>query len=262
MTGVEQPPEFAPPPPDPSSPAGICALISEAAERRGLPKDFFARLIWKESRFDIAAVSPVGAQGVAQFMPYTARERGLADPFDPVQAIPASADYLADLRADLGNWGLAAAAYNAGPDRVNRWRTGRGGLPGETLDYVNSITGRPAAWYLRKGAEVAARPLGPGAFEAECAKLPVRTTRAAPRPAWGVIVAGGRNARAAQIAFDRARRVSRGTIDPERLVVVRAPRRGSGPAWLAVMGAESRPEAARLCQRVRASGAVCTIRKL
>jgi len=52
---------------------------------------FFARLIWKESRFDIKAVSPAGAQGVAQFMPATAKRRGLADPFDPEQAIPASA---------------------------------------------------------------------------------------------------------------------------------------------------------------------------
>ncbi len=261
MVGVEQPPELAPPL-DPASPPGICALISEAAERHAVPKHFFARLIWKESRFDIRAVSPVGAQGVAQFMPYTARERGLADPFDPVQAIPASALYLADLRAAFGNWGLAAAAYNAGPDRVQRWRTGRSHLPGETLNYVHSITGKPAAYYLRKGAEAPRRPLGPGAFEAECAKLPVVSTRAAPRPAWGAVVAGGRNAQAAEIAFDRARRVARGSIDASRLVVIRAPRRSAGPRWLAVMGATDRSEAVRLCARVRAAGSICTIRQL
>ena len=96
--------------PDYTKAAGICRLIEAAAEKFGLPKPFFARLIWKESRFDIKAVSPVGAQGVAQFMPATAKIRGLADPFDPEQAIPASASYLAELKAAYGNFGLAAAA--------------------------------------------------------------------------------------------------------------------------------------------------------
>lgn len=258
-TGVEEP--FWPLRPDPASPAGLCALIAANAERRGLPKDYFARLIWKESRFDIEAVSPVGAQGVAQFMPYTAKERGLADPFDPEQAIPASADFLADLRAAFGNWGLAAAAYNGGPDRVARWRTGRGGLPAETQDYVLSITGQPAAYFLRKGAEVGPRPLGSGPFEADCAKLPVMETRAAPRPPWGVVVAGGRNARAAHIAFDRARRAARGAIDASSMTVIRAPRRSTGPRYLAILGAETRAEAQRLCLRIRSAGATCTIRK-
>ncbi|MEM9370297.1 MAG: lytic transglycosylase domain-containing protein, partial [Pseudomonadota bacterium] len=99
----------------------ICDTIKSAADRNGLPRPFFARLIWKESRFDIKAVSPVGAQGIAQFMPATAKERGLANPFDPAQAIPASAHYLADLKEAFGNWGLAAAAYNGGPDRVSRF---------------------------------------------------------------------------------------------------------------------------------------------
>jgi soluble lytic murein transglycosylase-like protein len=99
----------------------ICELIEINAEAKGIPKDFFARLIWKESRFDHRAVSPVGAQGIAQFMPYTAKERGLADPFDIEQAIPASAGFLSELKRAFGNWGLAAAAYNAGPTRVSNW---------------------------------------------------------------------------------------------------------------------------------------------
>jgi len=81
----------------------ICALIAKASEEYGVPRDFFARLIWKESRFDVRAISPVGAQGIAQFMPTTARIRGLKDPFDPRQAIPASAHFLADLKARLGS---------------------------------------------------------------------------------------------------------------------------------------------------------------
>lgn len=248
--------------PDPASAAAICALIGAEADRRALPKPFFARLIWKESRFDIAAVSPVGAEGVAQFMPYTAKERGLADPFDPAQAIPASADFLADLRAEFGNLGLAAAAYNGGPNRVARWLVNRSRLPAETHDYVLSITARPADWFRRKGAEVEDRPLLKNAsFEEGCRQLPVMTTRAAPRPAWGVVVAGGRNQRAARIAFDRARRAARGQIDPALLHVVRRSNRGTGPLYLALLGAETRGEAQTLCLRLRRAGAPCTIRR-
>jgi len=69
----------------------ICHLIEVHADRHGLPRDFFARLIWKESRFDPDAVSPAGAEGIAQFMPGTAELRGLVDPFDVESAIPASA---------------------------------------------------------------------------------------------------------------------------------------------------------------------------
>src|SRR5205814_6611619 len=64
------------------------------------------------------AVSPKGAEGIAQFMPGTAAERGLANPFDPEQAIPHAARFLAELKRRFGNLGMAAAAYNAGPARV------------------------------------------------------------------------------------------------------------------------------------------------
>ena len=77
-------------------------------------------------------------------MPGTALDRGLADPFDPEQAIPAAAHLLSDLRAQFGNLGLAAAAYNGGPNRVATWLTRNGGLPYETRDYVIRITGRTA----------------------------------------------------------------------------------------------------------------------
>ena len=99
----------------------ICNLIQTHAGRNALPPDFFARLIWKESRFDPNAVSPAGAEGIAQFMPGTAAARGLANSFDVEQAITASAAYLGELRIGFGNLGLAAAAYNAGENRVSRW---------------------------------------------------------------------------------------------------------------------------------------------
>ncbi|MEM7730478.1 MAG: lytic transglycosylase domain-containing protein, partial [Pseudomonadota bacterium] len=94
--------------------AGICRMIELSARAHGLPPEFLARLIWQESRFDRYARSPVGAQGIAQFMPYTAAERGLEDPDDPRQAIPAAAQFLRHLHNRFGNLGLAAAAYNGG----------------------------------------------------------------------------------------------------------------------------------------------------
>jgi soluble lytic murein transglycosylase-like protein len=71
--------------------ASICDALVVAAGENDLPVDFFARLIWQESRFDPTAVSRAGAQGVAQFMPATANSRGLADPFDPIESIAHSA---------------------------------------------------------------------------------------------------------------------------------------------------------------------------
>ena len=122
----------------------LCRLIEGSARARDLPVPFLTRLIWRESAFRISVVSPVGAQGVAQFMPGTARERGLVDPFDPEQAIPHAAHLLADLKRQFGNLGLAAAAYNGGPGRVTNWLSGGGGLPAETRAYVLAITGAPA----------------------------------------------------------------------------------------------------------------------
>ena len=62
-------------------------------------------------------------------MPYTATERGLANPFNPESALPEAAEFLAELRREFGNLGLAAAAYNAGPGRVRDFIDGRGGMP-------------------------------------------------------------------------------------------------------------------------------------
>lgn len=125
----------------------VCDTLKAAAAANNLPLTFFLRLIWQESRFDPRAVSPAGAQGLAQFMPKVAAEKGLLDPFDPIQALPASARFLRDLRAQFGNLGLAAAAYNAGARRIQDWLAKRGTLPRETRDYVLKITGHaPERW--------------------------------------------------------------------------------------------------------------------
>src|SRR5579872_7169931 len=124
----------------------MCLMIEAAARANDLPLEFFARVIWQESRFQPNAVGPMTrngqrALGIAQFMPGTASERSLLDPFDPVQALPKSAEFLNELRDQFGNLGLAAAAYNAGPRRVQEWLADTGPMPYETRNYVSVITG-------------------------------------------------------------------------------------------------------------------------
>jgi Transglycosylase SLT domain len=128
----------------------ICDSVADAAQAHDLPIAFLASLVWQESRFEPKAVSPVGAQGIAQFMPRVAAAYGVADPFDPIQALPASAKFLRELFEQFGNLGLAAAAYNAGPKRVLDWMAKRGNLPAETRTYVLNITGRPADQWVTK----------------------------------------------------------------------------------------------------------------
>ena len=132
---------------EPAPPTVICEAVKAAAEEHDIPIGFFVRLLWQESRFRSEEVSHAGAQGIAQFMPQTAVEMGLRDPFDPLQAIPASARFLRKLYNQFGNLGLAAAAYNAGGGRIAKWLSRRGPLPKETRAYVKIITGHKAeAW--------------------------------------------------------------------------------------------------------------------
>ena len=150
----------------------VCAFIERESTARGLPPIFMARLIWKESRFNALAVSPKGARGIAQFMPATAAERGLVDPYDVDEAIMHSAMYVSDLSAQFGNLGLAAAAYNAGPGRVAGWIAGRRTLPAETRDYVASITGAAAEEWRDGRADLAVTgDLTGQRFRAGCAKM-------------------------------------------------------------------------------------------
>jgi hypothetical protein len=119
----------------------LCQALFTSAQANDIPVQFFANLIWQESRLKADDVSKKGAMGIAQFMPQTAAEKGLDDPFDPLQALPASARLLRELRMEFGNLGLVAAAYNAGPGRVARWLERRVDLPRETRNYVVKVTG-------------------------------------------------------------------------------------------------------------------------
>jgi hypothetical protein len=125
----------------------LCGAVFTSARDNDLPIPFFANLLWQESGLRNDIVSKKGALGIAQFMPQTAVEKGLDDPFDPLQAIPASARFLRELWMQFGNLGFVAAAYNAGPHRVAAWLEHRTSLPRETLNYVIRVTGLSAeAW--------------------------------------------------------------------------------------------------------------------
>ncbi|MBO6638620.1 MAG: lytic transglycosylase domain-containing protein [Roseitalea sp.] len=245
----------------------ICSLIARAAERNGLPPAFFARLIWKESRFDPLAVSPKGAEGIAQFMPATAVRRGLENSFDPAQALPASATYLAALRLQFGNLGLAAAAYNAGEARIDRWLVGASTLPLETENYVLSITGEPAESFIERRRQIRNLPLEEGKpFEQACVRMAsvagigvTGLAQTSVKP-WGVQVAGGYRRAAVMRQWDRIRRRHSALLAglPVNISRQKSPL-GPKPVYAVRIGADSRIEANAICGRLRAAGGACVV---
>jgi len=115
------------------------ALKSAAAEiaiREGVPVNLFLALVHAESSFNPRARSHVGAIGLTQLMPGTAKELGV-DPHDPMQNLTGGARYLRQQFERFGSWKLALAAYNAGPTRVAR--LGRVPNIRETQNYVSKI---------------------------------------------------------------------------------------------------------------------------
>jgi hypothetical protein len=251
----------------------VCPIMQLEAEARGLPPMPFVRLIWRESRFNPRAVSHKGAQGIAQFMPGTADERGLDDPFEPKSAIMHSASLLADLRAEFGNFGLAAAAYNAGAERVRGWLAG-GGLPGETRAYVQFVTGLDAeAWkepdtelpdtLKTAGADVleSCRKLGPLVVRAVYESEPL-TASGAWRP-WGAHVSSAFSKSKALAQFARLKsRYGPVLADRDPFVVPqRNLSRGRRSMYTVQIGADSRVDASKLCAELRARGGACIVQK-
>jgi len=120
-------------------PPAFAAPIAAAAQRWNVSAALLAAQLYAESGFNPSAVSPAGAQGIAQFMPGTARSLGLADPFDATKAIDAQGHLMRDLLRRFGSVPLALAAYNAGPGAVSAC----GCVPPypETQAYVTRILG-------------------------------------------------------------------------------------------------------------------------
>jgi soluble lytic murein transglycosylase-like protein len=99
-------------------PSRFVPAFAAAAQRWNVSAALLAAQAYKESGFNPFARSPAGAQGIAQFMPGTARSYGLADPYDPSAAIDAQAHMMRDLLRQFASVPLALAAYNAGSGRV------------------------------------------------------------------------------------------------------------------------------------------------
>jgi hypothetical protein len=255
---IRQPePEASPP-----TPARFCQAMAAAAAANDLPAAFFMRLIWQESRFNPASISPAGAQGIAQFMPETARLNRLEDPFNPHEAIVKSAQLLRELNRQFGNLGFAAAAYNAGPGRVRDWLAAHRLLPDETQAYVRLVTGRTIEeWTSGQNVSLnlpAAKglpcDLGP---ELHPAQLP--TQQITIRKPWGVEVVGGpTNDKALAryrewlpkyvtiVAHREPKLVVRGIIGQMGAVRVR-------------VATDTRGDADKVCAQLRAAGAYCEV---
>jgi hypothetical protein len=255
----------------------MCLMIESAAKANDLPLEFFARVIWQESRFQSDAVGPVTrngqrAQGIAQFMPGTANERRLLDPFDPVQALPKSAEFLSELRSQFGNLGLAAAAYNAGPRRVQEWLAGSGPMPQETRNYVAAITGTSVDDWAT--ASKTSKP--PDRVPNTSCRELIALLRRAPNPfvtqleqhvnlaaakLWGVQLAAGFDRNKALAMYARAMKRLTAVIgdqDPSLLSSMMRTR-GTHAFYQVRIGADTRPAADDLCNRIRRAGGACFV---
>jgi hypothetical protein len=250
----------------------VCLLLESAARANGLPVEFFARLIWRESRFRATAIGPSTrsrkhALGIAQFMPATAAERNLLDPFNPVEALPKAAEFLKELRGQFGNLGLAAAAYNAGPGRVRAWMAGTASMPAQTRAYVEAVTGNSVDKWAA-GRDVEAKTESGVSCETLMAKLkqPPTTFMAALQQhivtgaiqPWGAILGANRSR---QEILDRYAALQRrfATVLAGRDPILLERGSGSLPRYQVRVGAESRAAATDLCNRIHLAGGDCVV---
>jgi hypothetical protein len=266
QTGAAQNPEDAaaarPPTAD-----DICRAVEQAAGENGLPVEFFARVIWQESRFHARAVSPKGAEGIAQFMPATADFRGLADPFDPIAALHKAAGYLADLRKQFGNLGLAAAGYNAGPGRVSAWLAGTGALPSETRNYVAVTTGRSADdWKSTTPPKEAETAIPKGLPCTTLANLIVpkpRETEPAgpPLPRWGLQLAANWSENVAWASYRRMEKQYASVIGGREPVAVKTHAYGMGTAarYAIRINGDDWSTLQKLCNKLVMAGGACVV---
>jgi hypothetical protein len=248
----------------PSAPV-LCEALATAATTNDLPVDFFTRLIWQESHFKPDVISRKGAQGIAQFMPTTARLSGLENPFNPLEAIAKSGELLRGLRHEFGNLGLAAAAYNAGPTRVHDWLGGRRPLPQETRAYVRFVTGRSVEEWAggqTNTVEMASVEVVPCNLPATALIQP-KPDASPPKPEtikpWGVEVVGGPTP-AKALARYREWQPKYASIvaDREPHVVIRGIIGEMGAARVRV-GEDTRVGAKKLCAALQAAGTYCDV---
>ncbi|TBL78112.1 lytic transglycosylase domain-containing protein [Paenibacillus thalictri] len=133
-----------------SKPTDFESYIQQASGRFGVPSSLVKAVIHAESAFNPQAVSRAGAKGLMQLMDETGQGYGVTDPFDPLQNISAGTGFLSHLLAKYnGNEGMALAAYNAGPGRVDKLGIANDNelmsklhlLPQETQQYIGKVLG-------------------------------------------------------------------------------------------------------------------------
>jgi len=245
----------------------ICRTIEESAAENGLPVEFFARVIWQESRFNAFAVSNKGAQGIAQFMPQTAGARGLTDPFDPIQALHHSAGYLHELLTQFGNLGLAAAGYNAGPGRVSAWLAGKKGLPDETRNYVAIITGWTAdEWASPSPPPKAETTIPHGVPCTRLANLILAPKDKAQQiaahiPRWGAQLTSNWSESQAWQTYRSLQKQYAALIGDREPIVLhgRLPGMGAAPRTMIRIGDDNRAPLDLLCNKLIAAGGACVV---
>ena len=249
--------------------ADVCAAIETYADHYALSPGFFARLIWQESRFDPNAISPAGAQGIAQFMPSTARLRSLANPFDPAEALARSAQYLRFLEQKFGNLGLAAAAYNGGEGRISNLVAGAGGVAAETRGFVTIITGQPIDYWLGDPEPVDYALHPDKSFGEACADMaslvPVPTIgiEVGEWQPWGVLIAQNFSPDIARAAFVRMRTRYADLFERRDLLFItgRNLSLGNRLRYSAQVGFPSRDEADAFCAELLDQGGNCLMQR-
>jgi len=247
-----------------------CNAIEVFTKRHGLNTGFFTRLIWQESRFDPNALSPANARGIAQFIPSTARLRGLKNPYNPADALDHSAQYLAEMVKRYGNEGMAAIGYNGGEGRAQGFLEGKG-LARETVNYVPIITGLTAEqWRDAPPKEPDFRLDKTKDFQTACREMaknrklsPLKRAKPAPPPLkpWGVQIGFGtsKNTARAKIRAQTAsckQQVSREKID---LVYVKNRVSGKKGYYFGRVGRNTRGGAQTLCRSLKRNGCLCLV---
>ena len=249
-----------------------CNAIEVFSTRHGLDTGFFARLIWQESRFDPNALSHANARGIAQFIPSTAHQRGLKDPYNPADALDHSAQYLSEMVKKYGNEGMAAIGYNGGERRAEGFLEGKG-LASETISYVPIITGLTAEQWRD------APPKDPDfslaqdiAFRAACTEMalnrrltPIKRAKPSPPPIkpWGVQLGFGTSKNSAMAKVKTQTRSCRGQVQREKLDLIYMKNRVAGKKgyFFARIGRNTRQNATKLCDSLKRQGCGCLVKQ-
>ena len=253
--------------PHPPTADDICRALEQDAAENELPVEFFARVIWQESRFNARAVSSKGARGIAQFMPRTADYRGLIDPFDPIEALKNSASYLRDLKNRFGNLGLAAAAYNAGPGRVAAWLAKHQPLPGETRNYVAIITGWTAdEWASASPPKTSETTIPQGVPCTRLANLILAPKEQAQRiaayvPRWGMQLTANWSESKAWAIYRMIQKQYAALIGDREPIVIRSRGIGLGSAirYNIRIADDDRAYLEKFCRQLIAAGGACVV---